>query len=131
MTADVSPLVRIPTPQQIATDPQFTCGTWTDGQGRNLIQFLTRWVGRHEARRILDEAADIADGVRHGVVPPKSNRPKPGVDRVWTDADGVDHDPIPMRQVTVCAAVIPPPFVYQPAGGIPCPDCYSHPGDPS
>lgn len=129
MTADVAPLVRIPTPSEVTTDPRFTCGTWSDGQGRNLVQFLTHWVGPREAKQILDEAADIADGIRHGVVPPKGRLPRPGVDTVWTDPDGVDHEPVPARQVTVCGYLMPLPYAFQPAGEDPCPDCYS--GDPS
>ncbi len=120
------PLVRIPTPHEIATDPRYTSGLWRDAAtGLNLPRFLAAKVGAGEARRILDEAADIADGVRHPVVPARSAVPTPGHDRVWSFA-GVDHDPIPLRQVTVCGLLIPPPFVYEPAGAdsIPCPDCF-------
>ncbi len=114
MTA-TAPLTRIPTPYDIATNPIYTCGTWRDpSTGANLPEFLAAAVGRVEARRILDDADDIATGARAVPRPPKQPGPRPGV----------DHDPIPLRQVTVCGLLIPPPFVYEPAGATPCPDCY-------
>ncbi len=128
MTADVTPLVRIPTAQQIATYPQYTDGQWRHN-GRNLVEFLAHHLGPVEAERLLAEADDIRRGQRFSVVPVKAARPRAGVDTVWTDRDGVDHDPIPLRQVTVCGWLIPPPFVYQPAGTLPCPDCFQ--GDAS
>ncbi len=122
MTAQ--PVVRIPTPHEIATDPRYMSGTWRDAaSGLNLPRFLAENLGGTEARRILDEAADIADGVRHPVVPARSAVPRPGHDRVWSH-NGVDHDPIPLRQVTVCGLLIPPRPVYEPAGAEPCPDCF-------
>jgi hypothetical protein len=130
----VHPLVRIPSPHDIATKPIYTCGTWRDPvTGRNLREFLVDTVGRFEASRVLADAADIAAGVRNVPMPAKQPRPLPGVDRVWSYA-GVDHDPIHMHQVTVCGAVIPAPFVYEPAAdydnsdATPCPDCFE--GEP-
>ncbi len=123
MTA-TAPLVRIPSPHDIATNPIYTCGMWRDpATGANLPEFLAAAVGRVEARRILDDADDIATGARAVPRPVKQPGPRPGVDRVWSH-DGVDHDPIPLRQVTVCGLLIPPPFIYDYAGATPCPDCY-------
>lgn len=128
MTAGVG-LVRIPTPQDIATDPAFTSGRWRDGAtGLNLPMFLARHLGPGEARRRLDEAADIADGACQFAGPVPQPRPLPGHGLVWTDRFGVDHDPIFVRQVTVCGAHIPA-LDFQPAGTRPCPDCFD--GDPS
>ncbi len=125
MTAPrVAPPVRIPAPHDIATNPIYTCGTWRDAAtGRNLIAFLAHHVGPSEARRILDEAAGIAAGQRRAAAPPRQPAPLAGHDLVWS-VDGVDHDPIPLRQVTVCGLLIPPPFVYERAGAAPCLDCY-------
>lgn len=122
MTADVTALVRIPTAHDIATADRFTSGTWDDGQGRNLVTFLTFHVGPSEAGRLLGEADDIVRSLRY-TLPPKLPAPTVGVDIVWTH-NGVDHDPIPLRQVTVCGYLIPPPFVYDRAAGMPCGDCY-------
>ncbi len=128
MTAHAA-LVRIPSPHDIATSPIYTEGTWRDPQtGLNLPRFLALHLGGVAARRLLDEAADIVDGRRFAVVPVRSAVPRPGHDTVWSH-NGVDHDPIPLRQVTVCGLLIPPPFVYEPAGATPCPDCFD--GDPS
>ncbi len=123
MTADVTALVRIPTAHDIATQPPFTDGTWRDGQGRNLIDFLIFHVGPSEAESLLDEADAIRRGLTLMTTPPKLPAPTAGVDTVWTH-NGVDHDPIPLRQVTVCGYLIPPPFIYDRAAGTPCPDCY-------
>ncbi len=125
MTA-VTPLVRIPTPNDIATHPVYTCGTWRDAAtGLNLPEFLATTVGRFEARRILAAADAIRTGRSPAVAPKRQPAPQPGHDRVWS-FDGVDHDPIPMHQVTVCGQLIPPPFVYEPASADakPCPDCF-------
>jgi hypothetical protein len=54
-------------------------------------------------------------------------RPLPGHGLVWTDPDGVDHDPIVMHRVTVCGTHIPS-LDFQSAGTNPCPDCYD--GEP-
>ncbi len=123
MTA-VTPLVRIPSPWDIATSPLYTDGTWRDpATGLDLPQFLAHHLGPREARRLLDDASDIVDGRRAPARPVQSGVPRRGVDRVWS-FDGVDHDPIPARQVTVCGLLIPPPFIYDYAGALPCPDCY-------
>lgn len=124
MTADVGRLVRIPRPDEIADDPLMQSGLWADGQGRNLVQFLTFHLSRAEARRVLDEADDIRLGLRQSVAPAKTAAPTVGVDTVWPDGHGVDHDPVPMRQATVCGLLITPPMVYDKAGGVPCPNCY-------
>ncbi len=127
MTA-TTPLTRIPTPDDIATNPIYTCGTWRDaGTGLNLPMFLAYHLGPVEAGRILDAASDITDGATAPPVPVKSSTPLAGHDLVWSHS-GVDHDPIPLRQVTVCGLLIPPPFIYDYAGANPCPDCYD--GEP-
>jgi hypothetical protein len=61
--------------------------------------------------------------------PVKGAVPRPGHDMVWSH-EGVDHDPVPAHQVTVCGDVIPPPFIYDYANADnrPCPDCFE--GEP-
>jgi hypothetical protein len=128
VTAQAAPLTRIPSAEEIATHPAYMCGTWTDARtGMGLIEFLTFHLGAGEATALLAEADNIRSAHLPARPPVKMPPPPPGHGLVWADPNGVDHDPIPMRQVTVCGTLLPPSPTFLPAGGIACPTCFEVP----
>ncbi len=123
MTATVAPLVVIPSPEAVAFLPAFANGGWTDGQGRNLPEFLAFHMGAAEARRLLD----AADRLRTGEAVPVDElvkHPVPDCEALTWLAGGTFHDPIPMRQVTVCGLHVPAGATFTPAAGRPCGQCF-------